>query len=150
MYCSLAYVSKGGLPLKTLVLYIYRPRGTMQYNQQSYSHSILLIVSYEKTATNKWLLIFETRGDSNRCTPCRGKPDQYDTYAFHTISRMPGLRFLWAVPVHGNLSRGTDRFGQIPLLPRKMAPDIIYSTPVDRSMGPYLASLLNQPMKQGA
>jgi hypothetical protein len=25
------------LPLKTLVLYIYRPRGTMQYNQQLYA-----------------------------------------------------------------------------------------------------------------
>jgi hypothetical protein len=35
MYCRLSYVSRGALPLKTLVLYIYRPRGTMQYNQQS-------------------------------------------------------------------------------------------------------------------
>jgi hypothetical protein len=33
MYCRLPYVSRGALPLKTLVLYIYRPRGTMQYNQ---------------------------------------------------------------------------------------------------------------------
>jgi hypothetical protein len=29
MYCRLPYVSRGALPLKTLVLYIYRPRGTM-------------------------------------------------------------------------------------------------------------------------
>jgi hypothetical protein len=29
MYCRLSYVSRGTLPLKTLVLYIYRPRGTM-------------------------------------------------------------------------------------------------------------------------
>jgi hypothetical protein len=42
MYCRLSYVSRGVLPLKTLVLYIYQPRGTMQYNQQSYGHSILL------------------------------------------------------------------------------------------------------------
>jgi hypothetical protein len=34
MNCRLSYVSRGALPLKTLVLYIYRPRGTMQYNQQ--------------------------------------------------------------------------------------------------------------------
>jgi hypothetical protein len=34
MYCRLPYVSRGALPLKTLVLYIYRPRDTMQYNQQ--------------------------------------------------------------------------------------------------------------------
>jgi hypothetical protein len=31
-------------------------------------------------ATNKQLLIFESHGDSNRCTPYRGKPDQHDTY----------------------------------------------------------------------
>jgi hypothetical protein len=46
-------------------------------------------------ATNKRLLISESRGDSNRCTPYRGKPNQHDTYAssgrfpymvtFHTI-----------------------------------------------------------------
>jgi hypothetical protein len=33
-----------------------------------------------KTATNKRLLIFESRDDSNRCTPCRGKPDQHTTH----------------------------------------------------------------------
>jgi hypothetical protein len=37
MYCRLPYVSRCVLPLKTLVLYIYRPRGTMQYNQQLYA-----------------------------------------------------------------------------------------------------------------
>jgi hypothetical protein len=34
MYYRLPYVSRGVLALKTLVLYIYRPSGTMQYNQQ--------------------------------------------------------------------------------------------------------------------
>jgi hypothetical protein len=29
MYCRLSYVFGGALPLKTLVLYIYLPRGTM-------------------------------------------------------------------------------------------------------------------------
>jgi hypothetical protein len=29
MYCRLSYVSGGALPLKTLVVYIYRPRDTM-------------------------------------------------------------------------------------------------------------------------
>jgi hypothetical protein len=33
------------------------------------------------TTTNKRLLISESRGDSNRCIPCRGKSDQHDTYA---------------------------------------------------------------------
>jgi hypothetical protein len=36
MYYRLAYVSRSALPLRTLVLYIYRPRGTIQYNQQLY------------------------------------------------------------------------------------------------------------------
>jgi hypothetical protein len=31
-------------------------------------------------ATNKRLLISESRGDSNRCTPCREKPDQHTTH----------------------------------------------------------------------
>jgi hypothetical protein len=34
------------------------------------------------------------------------------------------------------------------LLLRKMAPDIIHSTPADRSVGPYPISLPSQPMKQ--
>jgi hypothetical protein len=31
------------------------------------------------TATNKQLLISESHGDLNRCTPCRGKSDQHAT-----------------------------------------------------------------------
>jgi hypothetical protein len=46
-------------------------------------------------ATNKQLLICESRDDSNRCTPCRGKPDQHDTYASHASPCTPGVRFLW-------------------------------------------------------
>jgi hypothetical protein len=37
------------------------------------------------TATNNRLLISESRGDSNRCTPCRGKPDQHAMYAPRTL-----------------------------------------------------------------
>jgi hypothetical protein len=47
MYCRLPYVSRGVLPLKTLVLYIYRSRGTMQYNQQLYT----IYSSYTSTLT---------------------------------------------------------------------------------------------------
>jgi hypothetical protein len=50
------------------------------------------------TATNKRLLIFESCGDSNRCTPCRGKPDQHNTYASHASPCTPGVRFLRVVP----------------------------------------------------
>jgi transposase len=64
-------------------------------------------------AMNKRLLISESRGDSNRCTPCRGKPDQHNTYASHTSPRTPRVRFLRAVPVHGNPSRVINRVGRM-------------------------------------
>jgi hypothetical protein len=69
---------------------------------------------YVKTATNKRLLISESRGDSNRCTPCRGKPDQHATYASHSSPRMLGVRFLWAVPVRDNLSLAHTKSKQTP------------------------------------
>jgi hypothetical protein len=56
------------------------------------------------SATNKRLLISESHGDSNRYTPCRGKPDQHATYASHSIPRTPDVRFLRAVPVRDKLS----------------------------------------------
>jgi hypothetical protein len=85
--------------------------------------------------------MFESRGDLNRCTPCRGKLDQHDTYACNTSPRTPSVHFLLAIPVHGKLSRDVDRFEQITLLLRKSAPDIIYSMSADRSAGPYPVSL---------
>jgi hypothetical protein len=41
---------------------------------------------------NKRLLISESHGDSNWCTPCRGKPDQHDMYASHASPRTSGVR----------------------------------------------------------
>jgi hypothetical protein len=89
------------------------------------------LISYVKTVMNKWLLISESHGDSNRYTPYRENPDQHDAYAFHTSPHTPGVCFLWAVPAHCNFSRVVDTFGQITLLPRKRAPDIIHSTPAN-------------------
>jgi hypothetical protein len=74
-------------------------------------------------AMNKRLLISESRSDSNRCTPYRGKSDQHDMYASHASPRTLGACFLRAVPIHGNLLRVTDRVGRILLLLRKSAPD---------------------------
>jgi hypothetical protein len=73
--------------------------------------------------TNKRLLIFESCCDSNWCTPCRGKPDQHDTYASRASPRTPSVCFLWAVPVHDNLLWVTDRVGRILQLSRKSAPN---------------------------
>jgi hypothetical protein len=74
-------------------------------------------------ATNKQLLISESRADSNRCTPYRGKPDQYDMYAFHTIPCTPSVCFLQAVLVRGNLLRVVNGVERILQLPRKYAPN---------------------------
>jgi hypothetical protein len=41
------------------------------------------------TATNKQLLKSKSCGDSNRCTPCRGKPDQHAT-------RFPRSVHIWS------------------------------------------------------
>jgi hypothetical protein len=57
------------------------------------------------------VLICESHGDSNRCTPYRGKPDQYDTYVFYASPCTLGVRFLQAVPVRGNLSWVIARVG---------------------------------------
>jgi hypothetical protein len=50
-----------------------------------------------KTATNKWLLISESRDNSNRCTPCREKIDQHAT-------RFPRSVHVWPLTIR--ISRG--------------------------------------------
>jgi hypothetical protein len=66
------------------------------------------------TAINKRLLISESRGDSNRCTPCRGKPEQHAKYASHSSPRTPGIHFLWVVPIRDNLSLAPTKSKQTP------------------------------------
>jgi hypothetical protein len=70
------------------------------------------LISYIKTATNKWLVISESHGNSNRCTPCRGKPDQHNTYASHASPRTLSVHLLRVIPIHGNLSWVVNRVGQ--------------------------------------
>jgi hypothetical protein len=69
---------------------------------------IILIISlinyYLMAAMNNRSLIFESRDESNRCIPCRGKLGQHDTYASHASPHTPGVRYLRAVPVRDNLS----------------------------------------------
>jgi hypothetical protein len=94
------------------------------------------------TATNKWLLISESRGDLNRCIPCRGKPNQYVTYASHSSPRTPGVRFLRAVPVCDNLSL-TPMKSKHAYTPRR-------SLGNQRQTGPavVLGDLIPPPMRQ--
>jgi hypothetical protein len=56
-----------------------------------------LVIIYVMTATNKRLLKSESHGDSNRCTPCRGKPNQHAT-------RFPRLVHIWSKTIR--ISRG--------------------------------------------
>jgi hypothetical protein len=70
------------------------------------------LISYVKTATNKRLLISESHGDSNRCTPCRGKPNQHNTYASHVSACTPDICFLLVVPIRANLSWVINRVEQ--------------------------------------
>jgi hypothetical protein len=74
-----------------------------------------------KIVTNKRLLISESYGDSNQCTPYMGKPDTHDTYASHASPRTPHVCFLWVVHVRGNLSQAINSVGHTLLLLKKRA-----------------------------
>jgi hypothetical protein len=50
------------------------------------------------------VLISESHGNLNWSTPYRGKPNTYDMYSSRASPRMPLVRFLWVVPIRGNLS----------------------------------------------
>jgi hypothetical protein len=87
------------------------------------------------------ILISESRGDSNRCTPCRGKSNQ------HT-ARFPPSVYVWPSTIR--ISRGpciatfcespTDLDGSN--CSRETGiPDYIPNTPTDRSAGPHPVSL---------
>jgi hypothetical protein len=86
------------------------------------------------TAVNK-RYPYPSRGNSNRCTPCRVKPDTHDTYASRPSPHTSHVRFLWAVHVRDNHLLAINNVGRTLLLPRKRAPDTIPSTPDDQSTG---------------
>jgi hypothetical protein len=102
---------------------------------------------YVKTATNKRLLMFESDGDSNRCTPCRGKPNQHATYASHSSPRMPGIRFLWAVPVRDNLSLAPTKSKQTPTPGRSL--DNQRQTDPAVVLGDLILPPMRQPWSRG-
>jgi hypothetical protein len=63
--------------------------------------------------TNKQLLISESRGDSNWCTPCRGKLNQHDTYASHASPHTPGVCFCGQSPYVATFHTFINRLEQI-------------------------------------
>jgi hypothetical protein len=70
MYCRLSYVFRGVLPLKTLVLYIYRSRGTMQYKQQA-SNLYAIYYSDRSHGARDYRAPFLSI-DWTACSSCRG------------------------------------------------------------------------------
>jgi hypothetical protein len=72
----------------------------------------MTLINYVKTATNKQLFISESHDDSNRYTPCSGKPNTHDTYASRASPRTPHICFLRAVHVRGNLSLAITSVGR--------------------------------------
>jgi hypothetical protein len=69
----------------------------LKHHHSILSHKPNREVIYVMPATNKQLLISVRRGDLNRCTPCRGKPDQHAT-------RFPRSVHVWSKTIH--ISRG--------------------------------------------
>jgi hypothetical protein len=65
------------------------------------------------TATNKRLLISESRGDSNRCTPCRGKPDQHATRFSRSVRIWPSTIRISRGPHIATFREVFNRFEQI-------------------------------------
>jgi hypothetical protein len=99
------------------------------------------------TVTNKRLLISKSRGDSNRCTPCRGKPNQRVTYASHFSLRTSGVRFLRAVPVCGNLSLTPTKSKQTPTPERSL--DNQRQTDPAVVLGVFIPPPMRQPRSRG-
>jgi hypothetical protein len=53
----LSYVSRGALPLKGLIFYIYRSRGTMQYNQQTIHTQSIPLTIMLGIVNSKWCVL---------------------------------------------------------------------------------------------
>jgi hypothetical protein len=80
------------------------------------------LISYVKTAMNKRLLISESHGDSNRCTPCKGNLIHMTHMLLTPVhvrhSYISCERSLYVVTFHTD-STELDRF----TAPEKNAPD---------------------------
>jgi hypothetical protein len=90
------------------------------------------------TATNKRLLISESRGNLNQCTPCRGNPTN-TPHASHAWSKTICISCGQHIATfHESL---TDLDGSH-YSREKGIPDNIPSASADRSVGPHLISLI--------
>jgi hypothetical protein len=102
-----------------------------------------------KTATNKRSLISESRGDSNICTSYRGKPDQHATCFSRSVHVWSTTICISHGPYIATFHTVINRFKQIHCTREERAPNTIHSTTAIWSVGPYLASLPQQPKSSG-
>jgi hypothetical protein len=65
------------------------------------------------TGTNKQLLISESRGDSNRCTPYRGKPNQHATHFSRSVRVWSTIIRISRGPHKATFHTVINRFEQI-------------------------------------
>jgi hypothetical protein len=102
----------------------------------------MTLINYVKTAMNKRLLLSESRGDSNWCTPYGGKPDTHGMYTFCASPCTSLIRFQRAIPVRGNLSHWPNRIGLIHYSREKVLSNPLHC-PAEWPGGPALVSLPN-------
>jgi hypothetical protein len=107
------------------------------------------VIIYMMTITNKRLLISETHDNSNRYSPCKGKPDQQATHFPRSVR-------VWCKTIHISCGPHIATLRETPTdLDRshcsqeKRAPDTVHSMLADRSTGSYPVSLSSKPMKLG-
>jgi hypothetical protein len=87
------------------------------------------------------VLTFESRGDSNRCTPYRGKPDQHVTRFSRSIYVWSSIICIPRGPHIATFREVVYRVGQSHCSREKGILDYISSTSTDRSVGPHSVSL---------
>jgi hypothetical protein len=76
-----------------------------------------------KTVTNKRLLIYKSRGDSNQCTPYNGKPDQHTTRFPRSVCVCPSAICISRGRHIATFRKLINSIGRILLLLRKSAFD---------------------------
>jgi hypothetical protein len=99
IYYRLPYVSGGALTLKTLVIYIYQPRGTMQYNQQLY----VIYSSNIVIGAQGFFLSSKSSTAFNRTAPRGSAPSSpwiLLIWQLSSLSRRHALVY-WKVPLAG-------------------------------------------------
>jgi hypothetical protein len=108
------------------------------------------LISYVQTVTRQAVTLIRESWRFESLYILQGKI-RPTCHALSTLSPSMAINHTYLTwSAYRNISRAEDRFGWIPLLPRKRAPDTIHITSADRYMGLYLVSLLSQPVKQQA